>query len=66
MTEQPVVIRAFQQFSLSQAAQYDFKCGARNKVTSWGLICRDRQDRGTSRAARRKARGEMPFKRGKK
>lgn len=47
------------QMTLSQCAQYDKMHDAKNKLTGWGIICRDRQARGISRSARIRAKGRV-------
>lgn len=40
------------QKSCRESGQHDFLTGARQKLTGWGKVCRDRQQRGVSRKAR--------------
>jgi hypothetical protein len=44
------------QMTLRECAQYDKKNGLKEKLTGWGIICKDRKDRGISRKERRLAR----------
>lgn len=44
------------QMTLKECAQYDRKNGLKEKLTGWGIICKDRKDRGISRKERRLAR----------
>ncbi len=44
------------QMTLSECAQHDFNTGAKARLTGWGIVSRDRQDRKVSRKARRAAR----------
>jgi hypothetical protein len=39
----------YNQFTLRQAAQYDFRQGARHQVTGWGMICAKRAEMKTAR-----------------
>jgi hypothetical protein len=39
--------------TLSECAEYDYKTNARGRLTGWGKICKDRQERGISRKQRR-------------
>jgi len=41
-----------QTMSLSEAGQHDYRTGAKNKKTGWGIISADRAARGVSRQAR--------------
>lgn len=47
----------YKTMTLSQCGQYDKNTNARERLTGWGLICRDRQQRGISRSARIRAKG---------
>ena len=49
---------ATNQFSLRQAARFDNETKQREKLTGWGKVCKDREARGVSRKAKRKARKE--------
>ncbi len=44
------------QMTLSECAAYDHKTGAKTRLTGWGIVCKDRQQRKVSRKARREAR----------
>lgn len=39
--------------TLSECAAYDLRTNAKTRLTGWGLICKDRHDRGVSRKQRR-------------
>jgi hypothetical protein len=39
--------------SLKECGQYDFKTKAKERLTGWGIICKDRAARKVSRKARR-------------
>jgi hypothetical protein len=41
------------QLSLSQAAKFDHENNLKNKLTGWGIICKERQRKGISRKAKR-------------
>jgi hypothetical protein len=43
----------YQQLSLRQAGEYDKNTNQREKLTGWGRICKERQEKGISRKARR-------------
>ena len=49
------VIKApeFKQMGLSECAEYDMKNNLRNKITGWGRICKERNEKGISRKQRR-------------
>ena len=42
----------YQQLSLSEAGQFDYKNNLKNKLTGWGRICKERAAKGVSRKAR--------------
>ena len=46
---------AFKTMTLSQCGQFDKQNNAKNKLTGWGIICKDRAARGVSRRARIRA-----------
>ena len=39
----------FKQMTLSACAQHDHNNKVREKLTGWGKVCKDRQERGVSR-----------------
>jgi hypothetical protein len=43
----------YKTMSLRECARFDFERGAREKLTGWGRVSKDRQERGISRKARR-------------
>lgn len=51
----PPEVRAFKSMTLSQCGQFDKQNNAKNRLTGWGIICKDRQARGVSRAQRVRA-----------
>ena len=48
MTEQ----KQTKQMTLKQCGQYDKQSDAKNRLTGWGRVCRDRCARGVSRRLR--------------
>ncbi len=42
------------QMTLSECAEYDRVTGQKDKLTGWGIVSRDRRERGISRKERRK------------
>lgn len=46
---------AYKEMTLSQCAKFDFETGQKNKLTGWGIVSKDRQERKISRKARRLA-----------
>lgn len=49
----------YKEFSLREAAEFDMKNGARERLTGWGKICKDRFERNQSKRgnARRARKG---------
>lgn len=43
----------FKQLSLRQAGEFDAQVGAKSKLTGWGIVSKDRRERGISRKAKR-------------
>ena len=43
----------YKQLSLRESAKFDKENGAKLKLTGWGLICRERNQKGISRKQRR-------------
>jgi hypothetical protein len=43
----------YKTMSLRECAKFDADTGAKNKLTGWGKISKDRQERGISRKQRR-------------
>jgi hypothetical protein len=41
------------QMSLSESATFDHNNGARERLTGWGIVSKDRHERGISRKQRR-------------
>lgn len=39
--------------TLTECAAFDYRTGQRDKLTLWGMISRDRRERGISRKAKR-------------
>lgn len=49
----------YKTMTLGECARYDHTTKARERLTGWGIICRDRQARGISRSARIRAKGRV-------
>lgn len=54
------MLAEYKQLSLRESAKFDLENGARDKLTGWGKICKERNEKGTSRKQRRlkRERGE--------
>lgn len=48
----------YQQLSLREAAEFDYRTGQREKLTGWGIISKARNKAGISRKARRAQKGQ--------
>lgn len=44
------------QMTLTECAEFDHRTGQKGKLTGWGIISKDRRERGISRKERRKQR----------
>jgi len=43
-------------FSLREAAQYDYKNNAKDKLTGWGIVCKNRTGENSKSQKRKKSR----------
>jgi len=50
MSEKPT---GYKTMTLSECAQFDHNNNLKGKLTGWGIICKDRHERGISRKQRR-------------
>ncbi len=53
MSTEKTATPQFKQMGLSECAEYDHKNGLKDKLTGWGIICKDRHDKGISKKQRR-------------
>lgn len=51
-------VSKYKTLSLREAGKFDKEIGAREKLTGWGKVCKDRHVRGVSRKARIRAKKE--------